>query len=550
MRSDEWRTSEPKRASLRRECTSSVSSALPSASDTCVASARSARRSARLTRVAHRDEQDAAQLLARGEADGDRVRARARQADVRAQRRGQREHRHLVLRGEGEEDLGRGGAEMAPDQAVGRGSVCGDDAQRAVVQQGERARGARAEVVDGVHRGRVQLVALGRADERGAGAAQHALTRRGALLLTDQAGHAGHHEDEEDDRGEDDDDEVDVAAADLAHDLDGRRDERREGQQREADRRQARGVPGGRLAELAHRRVQCRGAPEEVEADPADVEQDLAVVGAVERHDAVDEVRDEQRDDARRHEAEGRAAPAAVDRETDGRREEQDVARRVGDRDELRDRVHRAVVDVRRDERHPRDEREAQGHDQRVDEPGAVALRVAAAHERQQADHERRVDEDVHRVADRRERHLAAEDAGVRVGVEVAEPEQREAQREEQPGATRGGPVAADAGQDRHDRRQPQHVHDRAAALERRHPDVQRAQQRAAGEQELPGGRTAQERACACHAACSIGGMPASQSSPRAASSSIASIAMSISASVFAAVTCRRKPTSCLGTSG
>ena len=57
----------------------------------------------------------------------------------------------------------------------------------------------------------------------------------------------------------------------------------------------------------------------------------------------------------------------------------------------------------------------------------------------QQARHQRRVDRDVGAVADRRERHLAAEDARVAVGVEVAEPEQREADRE--PAAT--APCAA-----------------------------------------------------------------------------------------------------------
>ena len=75
-------------------------------------------------------------------------------------------------------------------------------------------------------------------------AAQHALASGGALLLADQAGHAGHDEDEQDDRREDDDEQVDVAAAHLADDLDGRCDERRERQERQADRRQARRVPG------------------------------------------------------------------------------------------------------------------------------------------------------------------------------------------------------------------------------------------------------------------------------------------------------------------
>ena len=250
-------------------------------------------------RLAGGDEQDAAQLLARGEADREDVRAAAREPEVGAQRRAQREQRHLGIGGQGEQRLGRRSAQVTPGEELCRGAVGRDDPQLAVLEERERARRSGAQLAGRPHGGRVELVALGRADERGAGAAQHALARGGALLLADEAGHAGHDEDEEDDRREDDDEEVDVAAADLADDLDGGRDERRERQERQADRRQARRVPGGGLGELAHRRVQRGGAPEEVEADPADVEDDLAVVGAVQRHDAVDEVGDEQRDDAR-----------------------------------------------------------------------------------------------------------------------------------------------------------------------------------------------------------------------------------------------------------
>ena len=550
MRSEEWRTSEPKRASLRREWTSSVSSALPSARETWVARSRSAARSAvpsvspvatsRTPRSCSRGVRPMARTLELLRGSPMSVRSDAGSGSSGTSGSAARAKSASVGRR----------AQMAPGEQLGRRAVGRDDPQLALLEERERARRAGAQLVGRPHGRRVELVALGRAHEGGARAAQHALAVGGALLLADQAGHAGHDEDEQDDRREDDDEQVDVAAAHLADDLDGRCDERRERQERQADRRQARRVPGGRLGQLAHRRMQRCGAPEEVEADPADVEDDLAVVGAVQRHDAVDEVGDEQRDDARGEEAERGAAATAVDGEADGGGEEQDVARRVRDRHELREDVHRVVVDVGRDERDPRDEREAQRHDERVDEAGAVAVRVAAPYEREQPDHERRVDEDVHPVADRRERHLPAEDARVGVRVEVAEPEQREPEREEEPRALGGRAVAADADEDGQHRREPQHVHDRPGALERRHPDVERAQQRTAGEQQLPRRRAAQDGAQARHAACSIGGTPASQSSPRSASSSIAAIAVSISASVFAAVTWRRKPTSCLGTSG
>ena len=250
--------------------------------------------------------------------------------------------------------------------------------------------------------------------------------------------------------------------------------------------RQARDAIGRRLLELAHRGVQGRGAPQQVEADPADVEDDLAVVGAVQGHDAVGEVGDEQRHDRRGQQVEGRQALARVDREADGRGQEQDVAQRVGDRDELARHRHRLVVQVRRDQRDPREQRESQGHDQRVDDARAIALRVAPADEHQQAGHQRRVDGDVGAVAQRRERDVGAEEPRVAVGVEVAEPEQQHPDGEPAPRPARGGLVAADADDDRHDGREAEEVEDRAAGREGRHPHVERRQQRAGAEVDLP----------------------------------------------------------------
>ena len=72
--------------------------------------------------------------------------------------------------------------------------------------------------------------------------------------------------------GGDDDEQVEVAAAQLLRRLDAGAMSDAHGQQREAQRRQARVAVGRGLLELAHRRVQGGGAPQQVEADPADVE--------------------------------------------------------------------------------------------------------------------------------------------------------------------------------------------------------------------------------------------------------------------------------------
>ena len=115
-------------------------------------------------------------------------------------------------------------------------------------------------------------------------------------------------------------------------------------------------------------------------------------------------------------------------------------------------------------------------------------LRRRTSH--QQAGHQRRVDEHVRAVAQRRERHVGAEQARVAVGVEIAEPEEQEADGEAPPRPVRGRAVEPHARDDREDGRQAEHVHHRAAAGERRHPDVERAQQRARGEVSLPGAAT------------------------------------------------------------
>ena len=219
--------------------------------------------------------------------------------------------------------------EAAPDHVLGPVAEHALD-RRALVDD------VRARVEHGDEVGRVL-------DERGeAGLApaavdllgQDPLALRRALLLAHEAGDAGDDEREQHDRREVQDDHV-VAQVVVAQQRQHRSDDRGAGQQAEPDRLQPRLAVGRRPLELDHRRVQGRRAPQQVERDPADVEPRLAVVGALQRDDAVREVGHQQRDDARRHQVEGGRAPAAVDREADRRGEQQHVGQRVGDRDEL-----------------------------------------------------------------------------------------------------------------------------------------------------------------------------------------------------------------------
>ena len=65
-----------------------------------------------------------------------------------------------------------------------------------------------------------------------------------------------------------------------------------------------------------------------------------------------------RRDDAPDEEVEGRRTLAGVDREPDRGGEEQDVAERIGGRHGLLEQREAGEVDVRRDEEHPREQRD------------------------------------------------------------------------------------------------------------------------------------------------------------------------------------------------
>ena len=212
---------------------------------------------------------------------------------------------------------------------------------------------------------------------------------------------------------------------------------------------------------------------------------------------AVDEVGGEQRDDARDQQVEGGPALAGVDGEPDSCGEQEDVAHRIADRDDLGQQRERLVVDVGGDQHDPRDQRQPQGHDHRVDGGRTVAALVAPAHEHDQSGHQHRVDRQVDRVAGRRERNVRAEQLGVAVGVKVAQPEQREPGGETPPGEARLRLVDPDAGDDANHAVQAEAVDHRAAALERGHEHVQPAHERPEQQERQPHA-AAVKRGCEC----------------------------------------------------
>ena len=138
-----------------------------------------------------------------------------------------------------------------------------------------------AELDDGLERGDHDLVAIGGADKQAARGRERLLARGRLLALAHETGHASHHQAEQQDRRADEDDGVPVVVRERPDELEHRCDERGAGEQDEPESGEARLAAGLHIGELHHRRVQRRGAPQEVEEDPAGVQPQLVGVGAV-----------------------------------------------------------------------------------------------------------------------------------------------------------------------------------------------------------------------------------------------------------------------------
>ena len=174
--------------------------------------------------------------------------------------------------------------------------------------------------------------------------------------------------------------------------------------------------------------------PQEVVGDPADVVNELVVVGVRQEGKRVCGVDGEQRDDARGEEVEGGHTLARVDSETDGRREEEDVAERIGGGDDFLGHRESREMNVRGDEKDPREEADSDRENERVDHACAVALWVTPLYQQEQAGDERRVDRQIDGVPQRWELDLCSGEPRIAVCVEVAGEEQELAEDEQQPG--------------------------------------------------------------------------------------------------------------------
>ena len=168
--------------------------------------------------------------------------------------------------------------------------------------------------------------------------AQRALARDRALVLVREADDAQDHEQEEHDRRSDDHEQVEVAVAELAHDLDRRRQHRRDREQCEATARKGALSVGTRVGQGAHRGIERDRAPQQVVADPAGVVDQLVVERAVQEGDAVGRIRREEQCRCSDQQDERARPPASVEDQPGNCREQQDVAERIGDGHDLRER--------------------------------------------------------------------------------------------------------------------------------------------------------------------------------------------------------------------
>ena len=317
-------------------------------------------------------------------------------------------------------------------------------------------------------------------DQCQAGMSQRELARGRAFLLPDEARHAQDDEQEENRRSADHDQQVGVA--ELLDEVDARRDQAGSREQCQTHWRQAHAGVRCRFLEPPHRRVQGRRAPQHEIGEPPGVVDQLVVVRPCEEGVVVGAVGREQADRAGDEEVERRPLGARLDGEADQRTQQEDVAERVGDRHELRQDGEAGEVQVRRDQEDPGEQSEPDGQDERVDDGRTVTtVRIATPDEQHQPGEERRVDGEVDGVAGRGEADRAAQQVGVRVGVEVARDVQHLSEQDQAPRGHRPRPVQAHAGGDRDQRRHSDHVDDHRVALERRNEQVRSGQ---AGERD------------------------------------------------------------------
>ncbi len=173
-----------------------------------------------------------------------------------------------------------------------------------------------------------------------------------------------------------------------------------------------------------HRRVQGGQAEGNVVENPDAVDGAADLPAAVEQGEAVHSVDGHQREQAEGEQPGGDGAVPARPPEADRHRQQQDVAERVGDRDQALGQAEVGQADVGPDQEDPGEHADAGGDDGGVDQAGGVATGRPAPDEQQQPGGQHRVEGEVEGVGDRGEGDLELEHPLVEEAVGVTDGEQ------------------------------------------------------------------------------------------------------------------------------
>ena len=352
------------------------------------------------------------------------------------------EDERAVVTGDGDRDLGM----HAGLRACPAGFGDGDTAER----QSDRCLVVADDLVRGVGRDAMDVLARPGRDERGRGAAQDTLAALGALVSRNEPGEPHDHESGQGNSRAHDDEELARSGPDRGHREHRRRRER-------GGRQHGEPLPGEallrirvRLGELDHGGMQRGGPPENGRDDEEQVDRVAHLVPAVQGPEAVERVAGELEQKRDRDHRECRRPETWAEHHPRGERHEEHVHHRERERDCRLERA-RVARQARLNEERPADRRNADRDDSRVDETRPVATRRLPANHEQEGDGQNGVGGKREVVPRGRERHVAdllQLDRIQGVGGHRAEP----ADGDEIPGRLGSRPVQADADERRRDR--------------------------------------------------------------------------------------------------
>ena len=231
-----------------------------------------------------------------------------------------------------------------------------------------------------------------------AGLPEHPFPVQRATVRRGRVPQPGQHQQVQD-RGEHRD-HADVRGRALGHrdEQHDRRDQRREHEQGQPAGRDLALLPGHRLGQRGHRRVQRGGAPGGVEQGPAEID-DGPVVERPVQLDRVEGHVGHQAPEGAEGEELDAPGPARPRREQPhDQRQREHVAERIGDRHDFLQPVQVRIVHIGPDQEGPRQQRETGRERQRVDQAAPVLVGGPALDEDQKRDRIERKGQQVERV--------------------------------------------------------------------------------------------------------------------------------------------------------